>query len=92
MTKSEKQAYKVKVTGILINSAEQAHTTKTLRIRKKWQGHFLKVANHNPDVICAVVTNLYDRLEHAEAVRAVKADLQNRGLEVRDAEAKDAND
>jgi hypothetical protein len=97
MTKSEKQArgsaqYKVRVTGILINSAERAHTAKTLRARKKWQSHFLVVATHNPDVICAVVTNLYDHLEHAEAVRAVKADLQSRGLEVRDVEAANAHD
>lgn len=97
MTKSKKQArgsaqYKVRVMGVLINSAERAHTAKTPRTRKKWQSHFLAVATHNPDVICAVVTNLYDHLEHAEAVRAVNADLQSRGLEVRDAEAKDAND
>jgi hypothetical protein len=43
---------------ILANSAMRALTAKTAKTRKKWQEHFLAVANNDPEAVCSLVAAL----------------------------------
>jgi hypothetical protein len=43
---------------ILVNSAMRAFTAKASKTRKKWQEHFLAVANHDPEAVCSLVSAL----------------------------------